>query len=126
MLRALSRLVIFVAILFSACSRNTVAPKIQPPSVAVALARMGSGENQDQIVLVPRAALVNVDESAHSATIYVVQGDRAMRRSVAVGALSEDYVEIASGIVAGEEVVTRGASNLHEGDRVLTVSRSGT
>ncbi len=95
-------------------------------NVAVAVARAGSGDNQDRVVLVPRAALVTLDASAHSAVIYVVQGDHVVRRSVAIGAVTANDVEIASGIAVGDEVVTRGDSNLRDGDRVLTVSRSGT
>jgi hypothetical protein len=114
-------------VILSACSRTPVAPAVEPAGVAVEVALARSGDSQGRVVLVPRAALVTVDASARSAVIYVVQGDRVMRRSVAIGSIRDDHVEIASGIAVGEEVViTREVSNLPDGARVRTVSRSGT
>jgi multidrug efflux pump subunit AcrA (membrane-fusion protein) len=127
MLRTLSVPVLFAAVILSACSRAAVAPSVEPAGVAVEVALARSGASQDRLVVVPRAALVTVDASAGSAVVYVVQGDRAMRRSVAIGSVGDDDVEIVSGIAAGEEVViARGVSDLPDGGRVRTVSRSGT
>ena len=45
-----------------------------------------------------------------------------MRRKIATGAAAGDDVEVASGLSAGERVVTRGGFNLSDGDRVTVVA----
>jgi len=72
-------------------------------------------------VVVPREALVEWNVAAHTASLFVVTGDRADKRAVQVGAVTSNGVEIARGLVAGEPVVTRGGFAVRSGDRV-TVS----
>ena len=117
----MSRRLLYLAILFVACTRSHVVPSVEPPQVTVELARSNDGNT-----LVSRAALLSIDPVASSAVIYVVRGDRAVRRDVAIGRVTADDVEIVSGIAPGEEVVTRGAANLRDGYPVQTVSRSGS
>ena len=114
------RRLLSLAILFVACTRSHVVPSVEPPQVTVEVARSSDGNT-----LVSRAALLSIDPAASSAVIYVVQGDRAVRRDVAIGRVTADGIEVVSGIAPGEEVVTRGAANLRNGDPVRTVSRSG-
>ncbi|HEY3053719.1 MAG TPA: hypothetical protein VGK04_10080 [Thermoanaerobaculia bacterium] len=109
---------LLIIIFFFACSRPAVAPSIEPPHVAVEVAHVGANG-----IHVSPGALIAVDPAARSAVIYVVNGDRAIRRSVATGGMVGNEIEIVSGVAAGEEVVTRGGDQLRDGDRVLTVSR---
>ena len=51
--------------------------------------------------------------------MFVVVGDRVERRAVATGAGSEQSVEIASGLAAGEPVVVPGGFALRPGDTVI-------
>ncbi|MGE5347509.1 MAG: efflux RND transporter periplasmic adaptor subunit [Acidithiobacillales bacterium] len=76
-----------------------------------------TGQRQN-VLRVPRSAFVTWDLAARSAVVFVVQGDKAVRRTVATGAAAGDDVEVTKGLSAGEQVVTRGAFNLSEGDRV--------
>ena len=114
------RLGVFL-ILLAGCTRTAIVPSVEPPQVTVELARSSDGNT-----VISRAALRSVDPAASSAIVYVVRGDHAIRRSVAIGSVAGDDVQVVSGIAPGEEVVTRGAANLRDGDPVRTVSRSGS
>lgn len=70
------------------------------------------------VLQVPREALQVWDVAARRAEVFVVADGVARRRRVATGAVSEATVEIVEGLAAGERVVTRGAFNLRDGDRV--------
>jgi RND family efflux transporter MFP subunit len=76
-----------------------------------------TGERRD-VLRVPRSAFVTWDLAARTAVVFVVQGGQALRRTVETGAAAGDDVEVTKGLSAGEQVVTRGAFNLSEGDRV--------
>ena len=71
------------------------------------------------VVVVPRAALVSWDTAARKATVFVVEAGVARRLEVETGATSGDLVEVAKGLAAGREVVTRGGFNLRDGEKVL-------
>jgi membrane fusion protein (multidrug efflux system) len=77
------------------------------------------------VIQVPRSALVSWDVQARKADVFVVSGDVARRRSVSTGAAAGDAVEIASGLAPGDVVVTRGAFNLKDGDRVAVGGTGG-
>ena len=91
--------------------------------MTVEVARSAGGTSAEKLVRVPRAAVVAVDPDAGSALIFVVQGEQAASRWVAVASMSERSVDVASGIAVGDEVITQGQSALRDGDRVLTVGR---
>jgi membrane fusion protein (multidrug efflux system) len=73
------------------------------------------------VLRIPRSAMLTWDPAAKAGVVYIVNGDRAQRRNVATGAASSDVIEIAGGIASGEVVVTRGAFNLRDGDRVSVI-----
>lgn len=70
------------------------------------------------VLLVPRASLLSWDVAGKTGELFVADDNVARRRAVRTGGASGDRVEIASGIAAGELVVTRGAFNVKDGDRV--------
>jgi HlyD family secretion protein len=45
-------------------------------------------------------------ESAKTCKVYVVDGDRAVRRKITLGMVGDDYCEVVSGLNEGDEVVT--------------------
>jgi multidrug efflux pump subunit AcrA (membrane-fusion protein) len=51
-------------------------------------------------------------------TVWLVEGGKAVRREVTVGAQGEEYVEILRGLNVGDRVVIRGADSVREGDKV--------
>jgi len=55
----------------------------------------------------------------------VVSGDTAQRRVVSTGAASGPSVEVLSGVQPGDQVVTRGAFALKDGDRVVVSKGEG-
>jgi membrane fusion protein (multidrug efflux system) len=79
-----------------------------------------------QIPLVPRAALLVWDVGTGRGEVFVVEGDKAVRRAVRTGAMAGDNAEVKEGLAVGDRVVVRGAFNLRDGDRVMVVSRGGT
>lgn len=73
---------------------------------------------RENVLLVPRVVLSNLDLAAGKAFLFVVVGDKAQRRAVQTGAISGEQVEIIGGLKAGESYVSRGAFNLRDGDKV--------
>lgn len=73
-----------------------------------------TGERTDALT-VPRDA---VSRLGGSATVWVVEGDRATRREVATGLENAERVEVVTGLAAGERVVARGHEGLFAGARV--------
>jgi len=57
-----------------------------------------------------------------TASIYVVEKERARRREVRTGAVDGGGVEIVSGLKSGEQYVVRGAFNVRNDDRLLITS----
>jgi RND family efflux transporter MFP subunit len=74
------------------------------------------------ILRVPRSAFVTWDLAAKSAVVFVVNGDKAVRRTIETGAGTGDDVEVTKGLSAGETVVTRGGFNLSDGDRIAVAA----
>jgi membrane fusion protein, multidrug efflux system len=73
------------------------------------------------VLVIPRSALVSWDTAAHAASVFVIENGLARRRAIQTGAAPGDVVEVAAGLTAGEEVVTRGGFNLRDGDRVRAI-----
>jgi hypothetical protein len=59
------------------------------------------------------------------AEVFVINGDKAQRKTITTGALSGEQVEVSSGLAAGELVVTRGGFNLKDGNTVKVIAGSG-
>jgi hypothetical protein len=53
--------------------------------------------------------------------VFVINGDRAARRSVRIAFIQSAGVALSSGVQPGEPVVTDGAPYLVDGDRVEVV-----
>jgi hypothetical protein len=100
------------------CLRAPVARPVEPTPVAIDVARSG-----ERGVVVPKATIVALARAAGSAVIYVVRSGRAERRSVAVGEVSEETVEVLSGVVSGDEIICPGESSVRDGEPVRTVPR---
>lgn len=75
----------------------------------------------DNVLLVPAAALVG---GQGSQSVYVVENDRAIRRTVETGLTSSGRVEIVAGLDGSEMVVTAGSNQLRDGAAVR-ISNTG-
>jgi membrane fusion protein (multidrug efflux system) len=84
------------------------------PGLLVSI-RVRTGARTD-VIRVPAAALVD-----GNALFVVGADDVARKRPVTIGASDPDFVEITSGLDAGEQVVRFGQSRLSDGDRVRRV-----
>jgi HlyD family secretion protein len=59
-----------------------------------------------------------IREDKGKKVVFVLNSDRIERRAVTVGASRGDGVEVAAGLSEGEQVVTRGPADLHDGQKV--------
>ena len=89
-------------------------PRILPDmSVKVAFReRAGAGPASSRAVVVPKAALRQLDGRD---VVFVVQKGRAERRAVSVGLSGAEEAVISAGLAAGEKVVVEPAGALAEG-----------
>lgn len=69
-------------------------------------------------ILIPRSALT---ETEIGASVFVIEADKALRRTVAIGFAQQDKLEILDGIAAGERVVVVGQTGLKDGASVQVV-----
>jgi RND family efflux transporter MFP subunit len=75
---------------------------------------------REKVIVAPRSALASWDPSRGTGGVFVVEAGMAHWRTVQTGAVSGDVVEITAGLNQGDRVVTRGAFNLHDGDRIAS------
>jgi len=82
------------------------------------------GGAQQQVITVPNSALV---ARGGQASVFVVVNDglrsTAKQLSVTAGRVGNDRTEILAGLKEGDEVITSGQVNLHDGDAVTVVSQ---
>jgi RND family efflux transporter MFP subunit len=79
-------------------------------------------ETHTDVVLVPSSAVVR--EGGETA-VFVVSGNKASRRAVTLGLENGERAEIASGVKAGETVVTTGQNGLPDGAEISTAPAAG-
>jgi membrane fusion protein (multidrug efflux system) len=77
------------------------------------------------VLQVNKESLLNWNLEAGKAEVFVVNGDKAQRRTISTGMGSGVSVEVMSGVQAGDQVVTRGAFALKDGDRVVVSKGEG-
>ena len=77
------------------------------------------------VLQVRKEALINWNLETRHAEVFVVNGDKAEKRVIATGAGTGAVIEVVSGVKPGDQVVTRGAFALKEGDRVVVSKGEG-
>ena len=90
------------------------------PGMIAALTLAG-GATRQPIPVVPLASIVRSPQSASAFAVMVVQGNAAHRRTVTLGETYGDRIGIASGLKAGEVVVSRGAGDIEDGESVVVI-----
>jgi RND family efflux transporter MFP subunit len=89
-----------------------------------AKAQIKTGEKV-RVLLVPRVALLTWDTASNRAEILLVEGGLARRRTIQLGRVELDRVEVVNGLNEGQQVVTRGAFNVRDGDRITVAQTTG-
>jgi multidrug efflux pump subunit AcrA (membrane-fusion protein) len=77
------------------------------------------------VLQVRKEALLNWNLEAAKAEVFVVSGETVQKRVVSTGTASGPSVEVLSGVQLGDQVVTRGAFALKDGDRVVVSKGEG-
>jgi len=83
------------------------------PGQLVQVSRKMDGPNG---MFVPVQSVINRGEK--EPYVYVATDGKAVKRSVQIGTISGQYLEITSGLTIGEQVVSRGADRLFDGDPI--------
>ncbi|MFW6381664.1 MAG: efflux RND transporter periplasmic adaptor subunit, partial [Bacillota bacterium] len=63
--------------------------------------------------------VLDLDNNPH---IFVVEDGTAQKQQVTTGIISEDRVEIVSGLSAGDRIIIRGQNTLESGQMVEVIS----
>lgn len=79
-----------------------------------------SASRQHQLTYVPIGAVV--EGNGDRASVYIVDGDRAKRRTVRVAFIGSESVALDDGVKPGERVVTDGALYLENDERIEIVT----
>lgn len=101
---------------------EAVAPprEVRPGSfVTVSIVR----EEHANAVLVPKLAVLRELQAAH---VFVEKDGKAARREVKLGLEEGDKIEIASGLAAGERIITAGQGSLKDGAAVKVIGEQPT
>lgn len=69
-------------------------------------------------LFVPVQSVVNRGEK--DPYVFVAVNGKALKKPVKIGSISGQYLEITSGLTMGEQVISRGADRLFDGDRIET------
>ena len=81
-----------------------------------------SASRQRQLTYVPIGAVV--EGNGDRASVFVVDGDRAKRRSIRVAFIAPEAVALDDGVKPGERVVTDGSLYLQDDERIEIVTES--
>jgi RND family efflux transporter MFP subunit len=77
------------------------------------------------VLQVRKEALLNWNLETAKAEVFVLAGDKVQKRVISTGLGGAATVEVLSGLQAGDQVVTRGAFALRDGDRVIVSKGEG-
>ncbi|MDI3526411.1 MAG: rane fusion protein multidrug efflux system [Tenuifilum sp.] len=88
--------------------------KLRPGMFATAIIKIGKGD----ALLVPSFAVMK-QSGTNERYAFVVKDGKAERRTVEVGDVFDDKIEIVNGIVAGEEIIVEGQTNVSDGQPVV-------
>jgi multidrug efflux pump subunit AcrA (membrane-fusion protein) len=95
-------------------------PRILPDmGVKVAFLQVADGADEAE----PTARVVIPVSAPRSSNgdrvVFVITEDRIERRVVTLGAIDDEWIEVLSGLAAGERIVADGPLDLKDGDRVV-------
>jgi multidrug efflux pump subunit AcrA (membrane-fusion protein) len=74
-----------------------------------------------QTLVIPREAIL---EAGNEMFVFVVEGNKALRRPITIGYEQERMVEVLQGLNAGDQVVIKGQQMIREGSAIRVVEES--
>lgn len=92
--------------------------KIMPGMVCKVFLQKGNKENIDQMVVPNKVVQVSADDRRY---VWLVVGNKATRRFVTTGELTDYGVVVADGLQTGDQLIVEGASKVSEGMQVTIV-----
>jgi len=78
-------------------------------------------EEKTDVVCVPANTVLFDEEGREDPYCFVVEDDTAHRRSLEVGIISNDLIEVLSGVDVGERIVVSGQEGLEDGGLVVII-----
>lgn len=78
-------------------------------------------DKQEGALVIPPAALL-YEEVTKKPYVFIITGDRAVKKAVETGITGTDRVQILTGIAAGDRVVVTGKENLSDGTPAVVVT----
>lgn len=82
------------------------------------MVQVSKKSNGEEGMFVPVQSVINRGEK--EPYVFVAIDGKAVKKSVQIGTISGQYLEITAGLTMGEQVVSRGADRLFDGDRIET------
>jgi RND family efflux transporter MFP subunit len=70
-------------------------------------------------IYVPNEAVISNSES--SAYVFILKNDEAVKTPVTIGTIKNNLLEIKSGLNANDQLITKGADRLSDGDKVKVI-----
>jgi RND family efflux transporter MFP subunit len=66
---------------------------------------------QKKMILVPKKSVINEDNTSY---VYVINGDKLAKRTVTVGQIKNQYIEVKEGLTEEDTIVVEGSSNMKD------------
>jgi multidrug efflux pump subunit AcrA (membrane-fusion protein) len=76
-------------------------------------------EEKTDVITLPYRALLFESGGRKDPSCFVVEGDRAVKRSLSLGIMTEEQAEVTSGVEPGDRVIVGGKENIREGSVVV-------
>ncbi len=91
---------------------NYLRPEMNANVAFLADEKPGRGQDSKPLIVVPSSAVRDGNG------VFVLQGEKAVKRDVTVGATGSQGIEITSGLTGGEDLILNPSSELEDGDSV--------
>jgi RND family efflux transporter MFP subunit len=73
-------------------------------------------KNSDEILTITSEAIINEDDKNY---VWTVVENKAYKKEIEIGKISNNDIEIVSGLTVGEEIIVKGFDSLIEGEEVV-------
>lgn len=92
--------------------------KMIKPGMAASISVVFKNREEKEVICIPNTALVSLNKDENYVFIYEAKSKTVKKQKVLIGKLTTRGVEIKSGLLPGQEIVTAGANFLTNGQKV--------